>query len=259
MKWEYKQPAPGDMVRVRLGDIYHYGIYADDREIIQFGLAPSARPTLKDREIEVCASDLATFLCGGRPEVAVADDVHKPCRTPDEIIAYARASLGKRGYHILRNNCEHFAYECVTGTPYCSQTADVRALFRSLPVVDVYVAPIDAQYDVEHGRIQGLLSYALGRTFGLRADQLTFTQTEQGRWLTEKCAVAVSHCADAVAVVISRAAVGVQILPEDTNLPPKQGHVVSVMLNGRTYVLAVDTATPDIIRTYIVTDPKILA
>lgn len=247
------------MVRVRLGDIYHYGVYADDREIIQFGLAPSARPTLKDSDIEVCTSDLATFLCGGRVEVAVADDVHKPCRTPDEIIAYARGSLGKRGYHILRNNCEHFAYECVTGTPYCSQTADVRALFRSLPVVDVYVAPIDPRLEKEHDRTQGLLSYALGRTFGLRADLLTFTQIEQGRWSTEKCAVAVSRCADAVAVVISRADVGVQILPADAHLPPKQGHAVSVMLNGRTYVLTVDTVTPDIIRTYIITDPKTLA
>ncbi len=243
------------MVRVRLGSIYHYGVFVSENEIIQFGLAPSARPTLKDSEIEVLASDLATFLCGGRLEVAVPEDGTQPARTPEQVIAFARQSLGKRGYHLLKNNCEHFAYECVTGTPYCSQTADVRALFRSLPVVNVYVAPTDPKHD----RTQGLLEYALGRTFGLHAGQLTFTPVGQGRWTTEKCAVAVFQCAGAVAVAVSRAEVGVHVSPADVQPAREPTNAVFVTLEGRDYVLTVDTPTPEVIRTYTVTDPKIFA
>ena len=259
MNWEFKQPAPGDMVRVKLGNIYHYGVFVGEDEIIQFGLAPSARPTLKDSEIEVIASDLGTFLCGGRLEVAVSDDARQACRTPEQVIAFARQSLGRRGYHILKNNCEHFAYECVTGTPYCSQTADVRALFRSLPVVHVYVAPSDPQTNGDQNRMKKLLEYALGRTFGLRAEQLTFAQTKQGRWTTEKCSVSVSRCEGALAVAISRAAVGVQILPADACTCGNQVGTLNVTVEERAYVLEVDTDTPEAIRTFIVTDPKILA
>ena len=232
MKWLEKQPGAGDMIRVKLGSIYHYGVFASEGEIIQFGLAPQARPTLKDSEIEVCASDLKVFLCGGVMEVAEFDEDNSN-RSPEEAIAYARQSIGKRGYNILYNNCEHFAYDCITGKPYCSQTADVRSLFRSLPIVDVYVAAIpegvkighiscaerEAEIDsVNNPRVKTekycvwkLLEYALERSFGLHADKLTFTKNEAGKWTTDKCFFSLSHCDGTVAVAVSRAAVGVDI------------------------------------------------
>lgn len=232
MKWSGKRPEAGDMIRVKLGSIYHYGVFVSDSEIIQFGLAPQARPTLKDSEIEVCTSDLEVFLCGGVMEVAELDEKSSK-RSPEEAIAYARQSIGKRGYNILYNNCEHFAYDCVTGKPYCSQTADVRSLFRSLPIVDVYVAAIpegvkigrlscaerEAEIDsVSNPRVKTekycvwkLLEYALERSFGLHADKLSFTKNEAGKWTTDKCFFSLSHCDGAVAVAVSRAAVGVDI------------------------------------------------
>ena len=44
MKWSFVEPSSGDMIRVKLGSIYHYGIFADDGEIIQFGLPPVLHP-----------------------------------------------------------------------------------------------------------------------------------------------------------------------------------------------------------------------
>jgi hypothetical protein len=138
MKWQLKAPVAGDMIRVKAGSIYHYGIFASEEEIIQFGLAPVARPTLKDTDIEVCTSDIDAFLCGGFLEVAEFDRAgRKKNRRPKDVVSYARGKLGTKGYHILYNNCEHFAYECVTGEKKCTQADAVRMLFRSMPVVDV--------------------------------------------------------------------------------------------------------------------------
>ena len=199
MKWTLKTPAAGDMVRVKAGSIYHYGVFVSENEIIQFGLAPVARQGLKDSDIEVCSSDVDTFLCGGFLEVADFDRVERrKNRRPAKAIEYARSKLGTRGYNILYNNCEHFAYDCVTGKPHCSQTADVRALFRSLPIADVYVAAIpdvtaltelypperQAELDaVTNDRVKTekwcvwkLLEYALERSFGYKMKDMTFSK-----------------------------------------------------------------------------------
>ena len=234
MKWELRDPAFGDMIRIKSGSIYHYGIYVSDDEVIQFGLAPGRRAHLKDCEIEVLVSDIDAFLTGSFLEVAVFDrKERKKNRSPKQTVAYARAALGKRGYNILYNNCEHFAYECVTGTPYSSQTATVRELFRTMPVVDVYVASIpregtlgtvvpqarnEAIARVSNERVRRekyyvwkLLEYALQRSFGLKIADLEFACTEGGRWSTPACEFSLSHTENAVAVAVSRAKVGVDL------------------------------------------------
>ena len=73
MKWVMKEPSYGDMIRVELGGIYHVGIYVSDDEVIQFGLAPSQRVTLRDSEVEVLSSDIDRFLVGGFLEVCEFD------------------------------------------------------------------------------------------------------------------------------------------------------------------------------------------
>ena len=40
MKWLPGECRPGDMIRVRLGSIYHYGIFVSEDEIVQFGPPP---------------------------------------------------------------------------------------------------------------------------------------------------------------------------------------------------------------------------
>lgn len=74
MKWELIEPKKGDIIRVKTGSIYHYGIYASDDEIIQFGLNPVSRVGVADADISVCSSCIDDFLVGGFLEVGA-----EPC------------------------------------------------------------------------------------------------------------------------------------------------------------------------------------
>ena len=87
MKWRPGDCVPGDMIRVPLGGIYHYGIFASESEVIQFGLPPL--PEYRDRpEAQaVTTMDMALFSCGQIVEIGV----------------------------LLRNNCEHFVWDCAFG------------------------------------------------------------------------------------------------------------------------------------------------
>ncbi len=234
MKWLLKEPSPGDMIRVRNGNFYHYGIYVSDGEVIQFGLAPSEREMIPDSEIEVISADIDAFLAGGFLEVAEYDKKEKKKnRAAREVIEYARGKLGMRGYNILYNNCEHFATECVSGVRSCEQADSVRALFRSMAVVDVYIAKIpdglelaplfpkereDEVGGVSNERVKKekyfvwrLLEYALERSLGLRMKRLKISKSENGKWRSPSCEFSLSHSDGAIAVAVSRAPVGVDI------------------------------------------------
>lgn len=232
MKWQLKEPKAGDMIRVKVGTIYHVGIYVSDEEVIQFGLAPSQRLDVKDSDIEVLSSDIDAFLCGGFLEVAQFDWLEsRKNRKPQEVVDYARSKIGTRGYNILYNNCEHFANECISGTHASQQADSVRAMFRSMPIVDVYFAKIpqgkklstlspasrnaevfavsNEQVKLEKYYVWRLLEYALDRSFGFRIKKMDFSKDEHGRWNTDGCDFSLSHSGDVVAVAVSRARVGV--------------------------------------------------
>ena len=131
MKWTFNEVKPGDMIRICLGDFYHYGIYVSDDEIIQFG-PPPVTILRKDDELEVCVTDIEGFCCGKFLEVGEPErKERKECRRPEDIIAFARSRIGEKGYNILYNNCEHFAYECVFGRKCCSQTDVIRKQWRA--------------------------------------------------------------------------------------------------------------------------------
>ena len=227
-------PQSGDMVRVKSGYIYHYGVFVSEKEIIQFGLAPAARTGVKECDVCVCASDLPTFLHGGTLEKAVFDEKDKKQPLPaDVIVQKARSRLGEKGYHLLYNNCEHFAYECVLNEKKCTQTDDVRSLFRNMPIIDVYVAKIPSQATpkpvypntrtqeiqaCKNERVQRekycvwqLLAYALHRSFGINIGKLSFTKDENGKWTTPDYFFSLSHCDEVIAVALSRKPVGLDV------------------------------------------------
>lgn len=114
MKWKMKQPATGDMIRVRVGSMYHYGIYLSDDEVIQFGLPPIDGAVRNSEDVKVLVTDVDIFHCGNFLETAELGFFEKrKARKAEEIAAYARSRIGSGDYDILKNNCEHFAYECV--------------------------------------------------------------------------------------------------------------------------------------------------
>jgi len=275
MKWLLKEPRPSDMVRVKLGDIYHYGIYVSDDEVIQFGPAPSQRLTLKDSEIEVIASDIDAFLVGGFLEVGELERKEKKkSRGEKKIIEYARAKLGMRGYNILYNNCEHFANECVFGVASCSQADDVRAMFRSMPILDVYIASLpEGQLPAFSGvsstellssvekfgeragaGILSLLSYALERSLGLSLSKLDFKKNEQGGFKSASCEISFYACRDALIVAVSRSSVSVGIFDDGEKnaaftLNGEQ-IIKRITLNNNEYVYSVGGESVDRLKVY---------
>lgn len=114
MRWMAKQPTKGCPVRVKVNFYYHYGIYVDDDHVIAFGL-PDNGDTHPD-EIAVVSTCIDAFLAGGMLEVGVPTlQESLKSRSPNQIVAYAESAIGKKGYHILHNNCEHFMNECLSG------------------------------------------------------------------------------------------------------------------------------------------------
>lgn len=123
--WEHRRPVMGDHIRVQRYDgLYaHHGIYVSDEEVIHF-TGTDDDSILDWSKCKVIQTDLERFLNGGVLEVKVyteeeLDDLY----TPAQIVQYARFCLGDTGYHLLFNNCEHFANACTLGQ-YRSQQVE---------------------------------------------------------------------------------------------------------------------------------------
>ena len=128
MEWTQNTPEYGDMIRVKVKFYHHYGIFIDEKNVIQFGL-PDNGNTPPD-EIQVMSTDIQTFSNGEFVETAKYDrNEKKKLRPSSEIVKIALSRLGERGYNILNNNCEHFATECVFGERH-SFLDDVRSKIR---------------------------------------------------------------------------------------------------------------------------------
>ena len=232
MKFSFIEPKAGDMIRIKVGSIYHYGVYCSDELVVQFGLAPNLRPGIKDCQVEVCTSTIEEFVQDGFLEVAELDKKELKKRIkPQKTVELAKSKIGQKGYNIIYNNCEHFAYECVMGEKKCSQADDLRAFFRSLPVVNLFIAPIKDSVEerlypqerqdlidktnhettkLERYSAWKLLEYALNRSFGYKIKDLTF-KCENGKWTCDKCYFSLSHSGGYAAVVVSREPCGVDI------------------------------------------------
>ncbi len=134
MKWTVREGRPGDMVRVKVNSLMdHYGVFVSDSEIIQFGKNPSLRLGVSESEVFVCATDINEFRDGGYPEFADLSFSEKMKRFKTaKIIENARNRIGEGGYNILYNNCEHFAYECIFGKKYSSQSESAKEIIKQM-------------------------------------------------------------------------------------------------------------------------------
>lgn len=114
-EWVKKSPQKGNHIRVIHGPIAHHGIYISDAEVIHF-IDKDNYIILDWEKAEVISSDLDFFLQGGTLEVkeytpSELDDLYPT----EDIVKYARACVGDKGYNLVFNNCEHFANECTLG------------------------------------------------------------------------------------------------------------------------------------------------
>lgn len=115
--WVRKIPKMGDHIRIqRMGGLYaHHGIYVSDDEVIHF-TGEDDDCVLDWSKCEVIKTSLDRFLEDGILEVKeYTEDELQDLYPPDHIVAYARACIGDKGYHLVFNNCEHFANVCTLG------------------------------------------------------------------------------------------------------------------------------------------------
>lgn len=120
--WKVSDPYPGAMLRIKMNDFYHYGIYVGNDEVVQFGLPYSGSTPQND--IKVIKTSFSLFCDTPFFEVreySLKEKIKK--KKDDEIVKFALSAVGMGGYDIVYNNCEHFVNECVFGEHKC-QTVD---------------------------------------------------------------------------------------------------------------------------------------
>ena len=232
MRWQATRLRPGDMVRVRRGMLWHYGVYVSDGEVIQFGMPPGLEPGAAADDIRVCATDIQTFSCGGFAEAAQLSPAERLKRiSRKKSIALARQRIGEAGYDIIHNNCEHFAYECVMGTKWSEQEEQARRLWRSRRLAEVYLMHIpyeagidafdNARLNRELKRIREpkermgyycalrLMLHGLKDTYGYDEKQLVFKKGHDGKLSCNKACVSVAYTGGAAAAAVSNSPIAI--------------------------------------------------
>ncbi len=132
MNWQPGTCEPGDMIRVRLGAVYHYGVFVSEEEVIAYGLPPVERYLHAPDRLKVQATDIDVFACGSIVEIAEPDRQERKKRlSRKKTVEAARSRIGEDQYDLLHNNCEHFAYECVFGEHRSSLEEMLRQKWRS--------------------------------------------------------------------------------------------------------------------------------
>lgn len=233
MKWAPADCLPGDIVRVKVGPVWHYGIFVSEREVIQFGEPPVLGP-LARRDQKIVATDIDSFSAGGIVERGELDRSEEKRRFPREkTVALARSRIGEGGYDIIHNNCEHFAYECVFGEGRSLQEEEMRKKWLSRPFLDVYVSlipekpdfspviPPERQREIEscaNDRVKAekyavwrLLEKGVSRSLGLSLSELGIKKRRDGKWVSGRAEFSLSHSHGAVAVAVSSAPCGVDV------------------------------------------------
>ena len=234
MNWRPQQCRPGDMIRVNLGVLYHYGIFVSEDRVIQFGLPPIPENRMPQDEVEVLATDIDTFACGKIVEVAVLDKKEaEKAFSPEQVVSRAAARLGEKGYNLIHNNCEHFVNECVFGVKFCTREEEARRRWNSRPILDVYLADARAAHPpftvwpperaaeiaaCSHERVrrdktldwQALL-YGLKKSLSLSPETLHFRPRKTGGWTCDEAFFSLTHAGDFVAAAVSNRPVGVDL------------------------------------------------
>lgn len=103
--------ARGDHLYVRRGRHYtHHGIDCGDGSVIHH-VGPRGRLR------HIGRTSVETFAAGSDVRVRA----HVDRLDPETTVRSAESRMGSRDYHLVRNNCEHFATWCCTGRAASSQ------------------------------------------------------------------------------------------------------------------------------------------
>jgi len=231
MRWWPSPCKKGDIVRVRIGSVYHYGIFVSESEVIQFGPPPVSLGSFSDHK--VIASNIESFSCGNIVEVASPETAQERRRySVGKTVRLARARIGEGGYDLIHNNCEHFVYECTYGEHRSTQTDDVRRRWYNRPLLNVYILPIEgfspsgtvypamrAAYNEAGSAELRLLRTAawqaleqgIAHSYSRSMDELDFSLDERGKWQCAQYGISITHTRSFVAAAVSNAPVGIDM------------------------------------------------
>ncbi|MCL1812429.1 MAG: 1-acyl-sn-glycerol-3-phosphate acyltransferase [Treponema sp.] len=102
-KYEFIAPQPGNVIRINAGSYYHYGVFLNANEVIQFGHAVN-----RAGENVVVNSVSLNEFCGAKiPEVRIIKK--RFIRKTEDIEKFAKSCLGQGRYSMMNNNCFDFA------------------------------------------------------------------------------------------------------------------------------------------------------
>ena len=143
------KPKNGDVLRVNRGLYSHYGVYAADKNhVIHYTGATGPNDfngIVRETSLEEFLNGSENFSVCTFPKYPLNLPV-LPSKNPlakiiqfariiklldyhlysgDEAVERARSKLGKGGYNLALNNCEHFAVWCKTGVKDSSQVNNI--------------------------------------------------------------------------------------------------------------------------------------
>jgi hypothetical protein len=119
------QPVRGAHIYVERDLYSHHGIDCGDGTVIDFAGQGGGKDTACIRRVT-----LAEFAQGA----PVQTRSYGSCYSPEVIVARATSMVGRSGYDLFSNNCEHFATWCVTGE---HSSAQVEAVWSAAGMVGV--------------------------------------------------------------------------------------------------------------------------
>jgi len=139
---EDRKVKPGDAIGVSRILYDHYGIYTGEDLIIHY------HQRMTDGKLIVQETHIEEFLSGASTYFILDCEYRKPHKSarealealnkikifsPEETVIRARNKLGTGKYHLLLNNCEHFALWCKTGI---SQSHQIDELLWFIPHIN---------------------------------------------------------------------------------------------------------------------------
>lgn len=105
--------AKGDHIYTQHLPYTHHGIDCGDDSVIHFGRRGGEK---------ICRISKNDFASGNKINVKE----YGKCYSDDAVVRRAESRLGEKGYDLVSNNCEHFAYWCKTGKYKSEQVAQAQ-------------------------------------------------------------------------------------------------------------------------------------
>lgn len=148
---DLNQLKPGDHVSFYKTDFYyaHHGIVSEARTnylrvIHYFNTLEHARDALMKGSVYIAAiieSEWSVNLKSTSEDVYLHHYDKIQCFSNEETLQRAFSQLGRRGYSLIGNNCEHWARWCRTGEHYSEQIVKFRSLVKEKSATLLIVDP----------------------------------------------------------------------------------------------------------------------